>query len=55
MVLADLPVAFWSFWMAAGFALFAGLVWAIARLAVDEDAGKAHRAGQPAAGEGPPP
>lgn len=49
MVLADLPVTFWAFWMAAGFVLFAGVLWAIARLAVDEDAGEA------AAGDGPPP
>lgn len=55
MVLADLPVLFWSFWMAAGFVLFAGLVWAIARLAVDEDAGEAHPAGRATDGTGPPP
>jgi len=46
---------FWAFWMAAGFVLFAALVWAIARLAVREDAGEAHPASREADAPGPPP
>jgi len=54
VLLADLPVMFWAFWMAAGFVLFAALVWTIARLAVREDAGEAHPA-HPASREADPP
>ena len=44
-LLADLPVAWWVFWMTAGGALFVGLVWLLTRLAlkVDDDVENEHR------------
>lgn len=36
-MLGSLSVGWWSFWLAVGAALFVGLVWVVARLAVGAD------------------
>lgn len=37
MLVGEIPVGFWAFWLAAGFVLYVVLVWVLIRLAVRSD------------------